>query len=171
MLALRLTPASLEKIWERQIAREALAAAGVLKRQARSRPALHDALERMQAGLMDALEEAQNAIRATYAADRRALDLLKDEATEIEEKVPALMLLPEAGLIDRLVSALEEAHGEDRLSDHEHLLLSRLRRLKGDLARMNPKDASHWRSIAREFEHLAEPAAAPIHPAGSGKLN
>ena len=43
------------------------------------------------------------------------------------------MLLPEGGLIDRLIVALEEASGDNRLSDDEHLLLSRLQKLKGDL--------------------------------------
>jgi hypothetical protein len=34
---------------------------------------------------------------------------------------------------------------------------------------MDPKDSSHWRSIARQLEHLTEPAIAPTHPAEDGK--
>ena len=51
------------------------------------------------------------------------------------------MLLPEVGLIDRLILALEEASGDNRLSDDEHLLLSRLQKLKGDLEVMRLDDS------------------------------
>ena len=74
------------------------------------------------------------------------------------------MLLPESGLIDRLILALEEASGDNRLSDDEHLLLSRLQKLKGDLEVMRPNDSSAWKGIARQLEHLNEPAPAADPP-------
>jgi hypothetical protein len=169
MAAMGLTVTALDDIWQPEIAELALAAATVLKRQARSRPALGNELRQVESDLSYALEQGQEAIAARLGNDARALALLRDVAAEIDRRVPALMLLPQAGLIDKLVSALEEAHADDGLSDEEHILLSRLHKLKGDLERMNPKDTSHWRIIARQLERLTEPDVAPTHPAEDGK--
>ena len=49
-------------------------------------------------------------LAARIEADRHALDLLHETADEIAQRVPALILLPEGGLIDRLIAALEEGH-------------------------------------------------------------
>jgi hypothetical protein len=166
--ALGVTPAALDNIWEPEIAGEALAAANVLKRQARNRSALRNELMQVESDLRRALERGQDAIAAKHGNDRRALTLLQELTAEIDKRVPALLLLPGAGLIERLISALEDAYSEDGLGDDEHLLLSRLRKLNGDLQRMNPKDASAWRIIARELEHLTEPAVAAIHPTEGG---
>ena len=166
--ALGMTPAAIDTVWEPEVAAEALAAANVLRRQARNRSALRSELTLVESDYRRALEHEHEAIAAKHGNDRRALTLLRELTAEIDRRIPALMLLPAAGLIDRLVLALEEALGEDRLNDDEHLLLSRLQRLKVDLERMNPKDASAWRTIARELEHLTEPAAATIHPTEGG---
>jgi primosomal protein N' len=169
MTAMGLTPTALDGIWQQEIAELALAAATVLRRQARNRLALSTELRFVESNLRQALEQGQDAIAARHDGDGHALALLRELAAEIGRRIPALMLLPEAGLIERLIFALEEAHAEDRLSDEEHLLLSRLQKLKGDLERMNPKDASAWRSIARQLERLAEPAVSPTHAAEDGK--
>ncbi len=81
------------------------------------------------------------------------------------------MLLPEGGLIDRLIFALEEASGDNRLSDDEHLLLSRLQKLKGDLEVMRLNDSAAWKGIARQLDHLNEPAPAPTHRSGQGQVH
>jgi hypothetical protein len=169
MTAMGLTATALDDIWQPEIAELALAAATVLKRQARSRPELRNELRQVESDLSYALEQGQEAIAVRLGNDARALTVLRDLAAEIDHRVPALMLLPQAGLIEKLISALEEGHADDRLSDDEHLLLSRLQKLKSDLERMNPKDTSHWRSIARELERLTEPGVAPTHPAEDGK--
>jgi hypothetical protein len=167
--ALGLTPSSLDSIWQPEIAAEALAAANVLKRQARNRSLLRNELRQAESDHRHALVQEQDAIAAKHGNDQRALVLLGELAAEIDRRLPALMLLPEAGLIERFIASLEEAHGEDRLSDDEHLLLSRLQRLKGDLERMNPRDAAAWKGIARDLEQLTEPAATPIYPAEGNK--
>jgi len=168
MAALGLSPVALDTIWEPEIAGEALAAANVLKRQARNRSALRDELTQLEGDHRRALEHAQEAIAAKYSNDRHALGVLRNLAVEIDRRIPALMLLPEAGVVERLIGALEDAYADDRLGDDEHLLLSRLRKLNGDLGRINPRDASAWRGIARELEHLTAPAATTIHPTEGG---
>jgi hypothetical protein len=95
--------------------------------------------------------------------------LLNDLVAQIGSRVPALMLLPEGGLIDRLVSALEQAYGGNGLNEHEHALLSRLNKLKGDIKLMNLSDASSWKRLSRQFEHLNDPgvSSSPSPPDGS----
>ena len=83
------------------------------------------------------------------------MQLLNATAGEIATE-PALMLLPEGGLIDKLIAALEEASAESPLSDDEHFLLSRLRKLKGDLDRMQVNDVVAWQRITRTVERLNE---------------
>jgi hypothetical protein len=169
MTAMGMTPEALDHIWQPDVAEVALAAATVLRRQARNRSTLRNELRLVESDLRHALEQEQDVIAGKLGNDGRAIVALRELVAEIDRRIPALMLLPEAGLIERLIFALEEAHGEDRLSDDEHVLLSRLQKLKGDIERMNPRDSSHWRSIARRLEGLAEPAVAPTHAVGDGK--
>jgi len=168
---LGVSAASLDHVWESEVAAEALGAANALKRQARQRPALNSELRRVEGASRRVLEEGQDILAARYDGDRHTLSLLHDVAAEIDRRVPALMLLPEIGLIDRLILALEEASGDNRLSDDEHLLLSRLQKLKGDLEVMRLDDSSAWKGIARQLEHLNEPAPAPTHRAGQGQVH
>ncbi|MBX9590368.1 MAG: hypothetical protein K2X43_13760 [Hyphomonadaceae bacterium] len=168
---LGIATASLDHIWDPEVAGEALAAANTLKRQARQRPALNNELRLIESDSKRLLEQAQETLAARYQGDRHAHALLNDVAAEIDRRIPALMLLPESGLIDRLILALEEAHGDNRLSDDEHLLLSRLQKLKGDLERLQIGDSSAWRGILRQLEHLNEPAPAPTHRVEDGRFH
>ena len=59
--------------------------------------------------------------------DIAATAALNELTAEIDRRIPALLLVREAGLVEKLILALEEAHSEGRLRDDEHLLLSRLR--------------------------------------------
>jgi hypothetical protein len=162
---LGLSMSSLDSLWDPQVAGEALAAANALKRQARHRPALSAELQLVESDNRRVLEHEREII-ASHHGDRHVLDILSDVASDIGRRIPALMLLPESGLIDRLIIALEEAHGENRLGDDEHQLLARLQTLKNDLEAMNPKDSSAWKGIARQLEHLNDLGPTPTHRAG-----
>jgi hypothetical protein len=169
---LGLAPARLDSIWDPEVAGEALAAANALKRHARTRAALADELRLMEDDYRRALQLEQEDLAARHEGDSHALGLLQDVAAEVDRRVSALMLLPEGGLIERLILALEEAYRENRLNDDEHQLMNRLHQLKRDLDGMNPGDPSAWRGIARQVEHLSEPAApAPTHRAEDGTLH
>ena len=168
---LGIAASSLDHIWEPEVAGEALSAATALKRQARLRTVLDTELRYMESDNRRVLEQAQENLSASYQGDRNSLAVLDEVATDIGRRIPALMLLPESGLIDRLIDALEEAHGDNRLNDDEHALLSRLQKLKGDLEIMNLNDSAAWRGIVRQLEHLNEPAPAPTHRAGQGQVH
>ena len=113
-----------------------------------------------------ALEQVQSALAAHYADDPRALALLHETADEIGKLLPALILLPEGGLFDRLVNALEEAQSDGRLSGDEDVLLKRLRKLKGDLDTMDWTDQAAWNRVHRQIEHLND--AGPAGFGGGG---
>jgi hypothetical protein len=159
--ALGLSSDSLDKIWSPEIAAEAVAAAAELKRQAKTNSALGEQLRLTESNYKRMLEEARDMIQEQCADDRRAIDLLNDLVAQIGKRIPALMLLPEGALIDRLVTSLEQAYGGNDLNDQEHLLLNRLKKLKGDIERMNLSEASSWKRLAHQFEHLNDPSVVP----------
>jgi hypothetical protein len=152
--------AALRRIAEPAIAAQAVSAAAALKRRAPSHHGLNEQLKLVESENNRALEQAISALSQHYAHDRRALELLNDTATEIGKLLPALILLPEGGLFDRLVAALEEAQSDGPLSSDEDLLLKRLRKLKDDLDRMDWGDEAAWHRVHRQIEHLNEAGRA-----------
>jgi hypothetical protein len=154
--ALGLSRDSLDRVAEPEIAIEAVAAATALRRQARSHHSLNEALKVAESENKRVLEQSQQALALGCEDDSRALHLLSEAAGEIGRLMPALMLLPESGLIGKLVGALEEAFTASGLSDDENFLLSRLRKLKGDLDRLQPTDVAGWQRITRTVERLNE---------------
>ena len=143
-----------------------MSAAASLKRQAPTHHGLNEQLKLVESENNRALEQVQNAVATHYADDPRALALLEETAAEIGKLLPALILLPEGGLFDRLVGALEEAQSDGRLRGDEDLLLKRLRKLKGDLDSMDWTDQAAWNRVHRQIEHLND--AGPQRFGGGG---
>ena len=173
MGALGLTLDALRKISEPAIASQAVSAAASLKRQAPTHHGLNEQLKLVESENNRALEQVQNAIATHYADDPRALALLEETAAEIGKLLPALILLPEGGLFDRLVGALEEAQSDGGLRGDEDLLLKRLRKLKGDLDSMDWNDQAAWNRVHRQIEHLndAGPQVSVAAAQSGGKLH
>jgi hypothetical protein len=170
--AIELPPAAWDKIAAPEIAAQALAAATALKRQARAHQGLNEELKLVESDKLANLDRARNVLAGRLESDRHAIDLLQDTATEVAQRVPALILLPEGGLLERLIAALEEGHAENRLRDDEHILLGRLRRLKSELDRMDWSDAGAWRKVTRDIEHLNDAGVSTIAAAAiSPKFN
>jgi hypothetical protein len=170
--ALELTPASWERISAPEIAAQALAAASALRRQARAHQGLNEELKLVESDKLSNLEREQSTLAARIDGDTHAQDLLHEVATEIGQLIPALILLPEGGLVERMIAALEEGHSDNRLRDDEHLLLSRLRRLQKELAEMDWSDRSAWKRVSRNIEQLNDAGTATMIAAASNtKLN
>jgi hypothetical protein len=171
--ALGVSPSALERLREPGIAGQALAAAHALKLQAPTHHGLNEQLKLVEGENKRALENAHGTLAAHFADDGHALDLLKESAAEINRLLPALALLPEGGLFDRLVAALEEALAENALSVDEDLLLKRLRKLKSDLDTMDWSDQRAWKGVRRQIDHLSEagPAASIAAAQSGGKLH
>ena len=66
MKPLGVSPASLDHVWEPEVAAEALGAANALKRQARQRPALNSELQTVEGDSRRVLEEGQDILAAHY---------------------------------------------------------------------------------------------------------
>jgi ParB-like chromosome segregation protein Spo0J len=112
--------------------------------------------------------------RRTSPTDGHALDLLNQSVAEINRPLPALTLLPDGGLFNRLVTALEEALAENALSGAQDLLLlKRLRKLKSELDTMDWSDQRAWNGVRRQIDHLNEagPTASIAAAQSGGKLH
>jgi hypothetical protein len=173
MQALGLTSAAFRKVVEPAIAGEAVGAAIALRRQAPSHHGLNEQLKLVESDNSRALEQVHGALATHYADDTRVLAILNETADEIGKLLPALILLPEGGLFDRLVGALEEAQTDGPLSGDEDVLLKRLRKLKAELDSMDWTDQAAWGRVHRQIEHLndAGPSASVAAAQSGGKLH
>ena len=165
--SLGLSLAALHKVAEPAIAGQAVSAAIALKRQAPVHHGLNEQLKLVDSENNRALEQAQRALTTHYAGDPRAIELLAETEAELRKLLPALVLLPEGGLFDRLVNALEEAQADMPLSGDEEALLKRLRRLKEDLDRMDWGSEAAWDRVHRQIGHLNDIGPQNL-PAGDG---
>jgi hypothetical protein len=173
MDALGLNLAALDRVEEPAVAGQALAAANALKIQAPSHHGLNEQLKLVESENRRALESAEAALATQLAHDGHALDVLQEAVADIARLLPALVLLPEGGLFDRLVTALEEALADNALSGDEELLLKRLRKLKSELDTMDWSDQRAWKAVRRQIDHLndAGPAASIAAAQSGGKLH
>jgi hypothetical protein len=171
--ALGLGPSALDRLREPGIAGQALAAANALKLQAPTHHGLNEQLKLVESENKRALETARGTLAAHFAHDGHALDLLNQSVADINRLLPALALLPDGGLFDRVVTALEEALAENALSGDEDLLLKRLRKLKSELDTMDWSDRRAWKGVRRQIDHLNEagPAASIAAAQSGGKLH
>lgn len=164
---LRLSRATLVKLLDPEVARAALSAAQTLKRQTARNPILHSQVEVIELDGRRALDSDYEVLAEQHRGDAAAMDVLDEVKEEIGQRLSALMLMPEGGLMELLIMALEEGVGEDRLSADEHLLLEKLRALKGEIDGMNATDVVAWRTLQRQVEGLGAPPAP--RPAANGK--
>jgi hypothetical protein len=168
--ALELTPAAWNRISAPEIAAQALAAAGSLRRQARAHRGLNEALKLIESDRHGNLDREQKVIAS--GIDGRSRDLLDETAGEIAQLIPALILLPEGRLLGHLITALEEGQGDDRLSEDEQLLLHRLQGLERDLKSMDWTDERAWRNVGRQIDHLNDAGVSTVAAAAvSSKPN
>jgi hypothetical protein len=161
---LKLTSASLDRIWNGEIAAEAKLAALALKRLAHANTLLEEELRLAESETLRDLEHARDQIADERASDPQALEVLYELVAQLRGRISAVMLLPEGRLVDRLISALEDAGGGGGLTDQEDLLLDRLKKLKGKIKLMNLSDASSWKRLTRELERLSDPSMPPPVP-------
>ena len=159
--------AALHKVADPAIAGQAVSAAIALKRQAPAHHGLNEQMKLVDSENNRALEQAQRALAAHYADNPRASELLAETEAEVRKLLPALVLLPEGGLFDRLVTALEDAQADMPLSGDEDVLLKRLRRLKEDLDRMDWSDGAAWDRVHRQIGHFNDISPQNL-PAGDG---
>lgn len=165
---LRLSPSTFAKLSDPEVARAALSAAQLLKRQTSRNPVLRSQMDVIELDARRALDTDFELLAEEHRSDPVAMDLLQEVKEEIGQRLSALLLLPEGGLLELLVMALEDGVGEDRLSEDEHDLLAKLRALHVEIQGMHQDDAVAWKSIERRVVDLGRPGAASAHAVSGG---
>jgi hypothetical protein len=168
MESIGLSAASLQKVLSPDIAHQALAAADLLKRKARSYRSLGDELRFLESTTRHTLEQARASLAQQFDGDMHALGILSETVTEIDARVPTLILLPESRLIDSLIAALEEGQADNRLGEDENRLLGRLRSLKKDLEALDWNDEAAWGRLVHKIDRLNEVGPSASNIVGDG---
>jgi len=138
-----------ERFWGvllRELKSEAAAVGEELDCQGGARGDLGAVLERIARGSKRALARAVRLLEPGHE-DGRASEPIAQSRREADRIAPALMLLPEMGLLDILIAEAEKASDDD--------LLSRLRNLGTAIEGMERvDDAAAWEGIARRIRRL-----------------
>jgi hypothetical protein len=138
-----------ERFWGvllRELKSEAVAVGEELDCQGGARGDLGAVLERIVRASKRALARAVRLLEPGHE-DGRARESIAQRRREADRIAPALMLLPEMGLLDILIAEAEKASDDD--------LLSRLRNLGTAIEGMERvDDAAAWEGIARRFRRL-----------------
>jgi hypothetical protein len=144
---------SASRVKHPEVREQAMAAWHALERLAqhnsRLRIYLRDAVETKR----DALEQKYAELRDDLGGDQSKVDVLDHVGEDVDLVFNALLLLPETGVIQELVSALEEAaQADDGQRPGEQELLMLLRTVHAEINRIDKSRAQAWRQIAHMIE-------------------
>jgi len=127
-------------------------------------------LRDMQRQMALQFDETYSALRSAAGPDGRKIDVLDDVRQTIHSAEPLLLLLPEVGLIGRLIIELESAAAsDDGQGIDEQPLLDRLRAIEDELHALDPADANSWRRIIEDVLLQSADGDIPQVLRGSGK--
>lgn len=140
-----------ERLRENRVAKAAVAAGEALHRMANRNLHLRESLTLRESGWARHLERSRDEIANHYSDQPAALQVIEDVYSHLLELLPALLLSPEAGLLEELIDALESAAGSDDLQrTGEQMLLEQLRELQNsDLA-----SEGSWKRARDLIEHF-----------------
>ena len=147
-----LNPDGMQRIMDSEPVREAAADSwNALQSHGQRNPKLALVLRDMQRQLASQFDDSYNQLRAAAGPDGRKVEVLDDVRQNIHSAEPLLLLLPEFGLIGRLINGLETAAGSDNGQyPEEQSLLDRLRVIEEELHALDPADAGSWRRVIEE---------------------
>ncbi len=147
-----LSPDAMARVLELEAVREAAADCwNALQSHGQRNSKLAAVLRDMQRQLGAQFDETYSELRAAAGPDGRKIDVLDDVRQNIHSAEPLLLLLPEFGLIGRLISELEAAAASDNgQGPGEQPLLERLRVIEDELHALDPADANSWRRIIED---------------------
>ena len=140
-----------DRLKDEHVAQAALAAGEALRRMAYRNENLHQEFYERERRWTERLEHKREELRERFGNQRTALSLVDELATTIDRLRPALLLSPEADLLDKLIEALEFAAGADNLQQpSEQMLLKQLKALQSfDLA-----DEAPWKRAKDLIDHF-----------------
>ena len=140
-----------DRLKDEHVAQAALAAGEALRRMAYRNENLHQEFYERERRWTERLEHKREELRERFGNQPTALSLVDELATTIDRLRPALLLSPEADLLDKLIEALEFAAGADNLQQpSEQMLLKELKALQSyDLA-----DEAPWKRAKDLIDHF-----------------
>ncbi len=140
-----------ERLRDERVAKAAVAAGHALHRMANRNLHLRDSLQLKESGWASHLDHVRDQVLARHGNHPAAAQAVDDVTNKVLDLLPALLLSPEAGLLEELIEALELAAGADDLQrTGEQMLLEQLRELQSsDLA-----SEGSWKRARDLIEHF-----------------
>ena len=140
-----------ERLRDERVAKAAVAAGHALHRMANRNLHLRDSLQLKESGWASHLDHVRDQVLARLGNHPAAAQAVDDVTNKVLDLLPALLLSPEAGLLEELIEALELAAGADDLQrTGEQMLLEQLRELQSsDLA-----SEGSWKRARDLIEHF-----------------
>lgn len=140
-----------ERLRDERVAQAALAAGDALHRMADRNDDLHETLLLRERSWASQLEHRHDELLERLKDESAALPVIDELTAIIDHLRPALLLSPEAGLLDELIEALETAAGSDDLKGPiEQMLLKQLKALQSD----DLASEGTWRRARDLIEHF-----------------
>ena len=160
--AIGLTLASASRIAHGVVREQAAAACRALDQLAQGTERLRGYLSELEEGKREALVQKYNELRRSFEGDERGARLLEEVAEDLERAFKALLLLPEAGLLQELIERLEEAGQSDGgQAPGEQELLGLLRAVEAEIGRIDKSRPEAWKTVLDMIEERR--SDAPTH--------
>jgi hypothetical protein len=117
---------------------------------------LESLLESHKNAQLDKLGQAYSSMLRHANNDQAKKDTLDGVDDQIQASLPALMLFPELGLLDYLITSIEAPAAHDEgLASGEDELLNRLRHIRETMAGADPNNVQTWRWFGHALRELS----------------
>jgi hypothetical protein len=162
---LGLTPASAARLGQDLVREQASAACRALDHLAQTNQRLRAHLKELEGAKRNALRQKEHDLAGRFAGDSWRLAVLAETREDLEAHFKALLLLPEAGLVQELIERLEEAsQSEGGEAPGERELLGLLRAVQSEIKRIDKSRPEAWKKVTEMIE--ARRSDAPTHSIG-----
>jgi hypothetical protein len=160
--AIGLTQASASRIAHGGVREQAAAACRALDQLAQGKERLRGYLSELEDSKREALAQKYDELRRRYEGDEKRATVLEEVAADLERAFKALLLLPEAGLLQELIEHLEEASQSDGgQAPGEQELLGLLRAVQAEIGRIDKSRPEAWKTVLDMIEERR--SDAPTH--------
>jgi hypothetical protein len=162
--AMGLTPASAGRIEHAAVRDEAAAACRALDQLAEANPPLGRVLRELNEAKREALTQKLTELRERFGVDAKRAKLLEEAAVELNARFKALLLLPEAGILQDMIERLEEAaQTDDGQAPGEQELLGLLRAVQNEIKRIDKSRPEAWKTVLEMIQdRRSEPPSHTI---------
>src|SRR5262245_36946054 len=160
--AIGLTLASASRIAHGVVREQAAAACRALDQLAQGKEPLRGYLRELEDSKREALVQKYNDLRRSFDGDEKRARLLEEVAEDLERAFKALLLLPEAGLLQELIERLEDAAQSDGgQAPGEQELLGLLRAVQAEIGRIDKSRPEGWKTVLNMIKDRR--SDAPTH--------